>query len=122
MSSDDTFGYSSSYWTNTNTLNTNSPVEQEINAKYDAFNTQSFTSIKLCIDNPHSNCYVYEFDTEIESARALFNSGFVRKTDLDQAQILDVFNVPANSYKTGCEMQRPGFNIQCNDGNWARMG
>ena len=75
----------------------------------------------MCIGLPSSNCVEHTFDKEWSSAKALFSGGYIRDSNVEQASILKSFAPAANSYAK-CGMQRPGFNIQCKDGNKARWG
>ena len=54
------------------------------------------------------------------AAAALFNGPYRREGVVNQDEFNAVFGNPPNH--NGCGMQRPGFNIQCNDGNRARWG
>ncbi|CAE7675692.1 unnamed protein product [Symbiodinium pilosum] len=93
-----------------------SPIAQEINAKCDAFNTIPFKKIRMCIGSPTSICVVHTFSKPWNSAKALFSSGYNRDATVDRDGILSKFGVTKGTYQD-CPMQRPGFNIQCNDGN-----
>jgi hypothetical protein len=118
---DATFGWSSAYWRNTDTLNPSSPVDELVNAKYPSYNDRSFNAIRLCVDSL-DNCYTHELATTYSSALALWgNDNFIRDTTIDQPSMLHMFGPSPGSYQD-CPMQRPGFNIQCNDGNRARFG
>merc|ERR1712151_728212 len=115
-----TFGFSSKYWTDDRTLNPTSSLSELKDAKYPAFNTQSFNSIRMCIDDYRATKCVYHTFTRIyNSARNLFNAGYIRDTQVDQKGIEKAFG--AKGHKP-CGMQRPGFNIECKDNNKARWG
>merc|ERR1712151_1429378 len=115
-----TFGFSSKYWTDDRTLNPTSSLSELKDAKYPAFNTQSFNSIRMCIDDYRATKCVYHTFTRIyNSARDLFASGYIRDPKVDQKGIEKTFG--AKGHKA-CGMQRPGFNIQCKDNNKARWG
>ena len=118
---DSTLGFSSSYWTNDALLNEGALPDVEGNAKYAPFISQPFIKIKICIESPTENCVEHAFSEEYPSAKALFSSGFIRDETISQTQILAAFNPTPGSYRD-CEMQRPGFNIECSDGNKARWG
>lgn len=95
---DSTFGYDSAYWTNTALLNDNSSPNDNVNAKYSAFLNIPFHTIRMCSGSVDTNCVSYTFDKIWNSARELFNSGFQRATDQDQAKILDVFGPTSGDY------------------------
>jgi len=116
---DAVLGYSSPYWTNADLLNTDSAVEEEANAKYAAFNNVAFTTIRLCVGSPSTNCYEHTLSSEHSSAHSLFSGDFIRDTQIDQSRLLEVLGSPG--IRT-CAMQRPGFNIECTEGNKARFG
>jgi hypothetical protein len=116
------FGYDSAYWTSSKTLNTKSPIgDTSKDAKYSTFMTTRFNTIRVCVDNPETNCIVHSFKKTYNSAKELFNSGYIRDATLDQDIMETVFN-SKNSGRKGCGMQRPGFNIVCKDGQKARWG
>jgi hypothetical protein len=75
ISSSATFGFSSAYWTNDQLLNPDSPIETEEDAKYEAFNTQSFDEMKFWGGAPETNCYTHSFNSVQQNPRALFSSG-----------------------------------------------
>jgi len=119
IAEDSTFGYTSPYWTNEKLLNENSLPNANINAKYAAFLNTPFNQIRMCSRN---NCVAYFFKKPWDSARQLFSSGFQRAADLDQADLLAVFDPCLGDYRD-CGMQRPGFNIEClGENNRARWG
>ena len=102
----------------TQVLNTASP---DGNSKYADFNNVAFDRIKVCMDAAGSNCVEHAFGTTYSSATALFSAGYLRDESVDQAGFLSAFGAVPGTY-ADCPMQRPGFNIQCNDGNKARWG
>lgn len=127
---DTVWGWSSSLWMNTETLEPNSPEEEEINAKYPAFNEIGFNTIRICVGeptqttptgSPTGNCFDHTLAQSYSSLQALFSAGFIRDDSLDQGHILHTFGVAPGMVRS-CGMQRPGFNTQCNDGNKARIG
>jgi len=120
ISTGTTFGYSSSYWTNSKTLNPTIAVSQTTkDAKYPAFNKTPFSMLRMCIGAPDKNCVHHTFKKVYKSARDLFNSGYIRDPQVDQKGIERAFGVKGHR---ACGMQRPGFNIQCKDNNKARWG
>jgi len=184
ISGGDTFGYSSSYWTNDKLLNENEPDDagphhctegaggkcisctygvgqcknwntghnkeftktyagfqkfckswsankgvfnggrgdcKAFDAKYPAFTKVPFSKIKMCIGSKDKNCVEHKFTRDYANAKALFAAGYLRDKTVDQKGILKAFGPAKDSYQS-CPMQRPGFNIQCNDGNKARWG
>ena len=124
-----TFQYDANYWTTANTLNTQHDTPQvNVDAKLSAFNTMALASLKVCSGSSLANavCYEYDIPSSGQTALDLFNSGFQPTIDLDQQRWEQVFRHTqlghAQGHSNGCGMQRPGFNIQCNDRNWARWG
>ena len=118
---DSTLGFSSSYWTNDALLNENALPDVEGNAKYAPFISQPFSKIKICIESPTENCMEHTFSDVYANAKALFSGGFIRDATINQTQILSAFNPTPGTY-ADCGMQRPGFNIECTQGNKARWG
>merc|ERR1712151_1242626 len=124
ISTGTTFGFSSKYWTDDRTLNNISPPTQAKDAKYAAFNTQRFDTIRMCVGSlapskNGGNCVYHTFAKPYKSARDLFNAGYIRDTKVDQKGIEKAFG---STKHKACGMQRPGFNIQCKDNNKARWG
>ena len=95
---DDTFGYSSGYWTNDDLLNENSALSDNVNAKYSAFLTQPFSMIFLCSGSPDTNCVSYTFDQEWTNAKDLFSAGHIRDPSINQPGILKVFGPEEGTY------------------------
>jgi len=118
---DATFGFSSAYWTDDRLLNPSDDEKAAGNAKYPAFTKTPFSKIKMCIDKPDSNCVEHKFNRDYANAKALFSAGYIRDATVDQKGFMKVFGPQKGAYQE-CPMQRPGFNIQCNDGNKARWG
>ncbi|CAE7859127.1 rihA [Symbiodinium microadriaticum] len=116
-----TLGFSSPLWTNTDLLNEASAVDTIEDAKYKEFITEPFKRIRMCVGSPESNCVEHVFSTTYDSARALFSAGYIRDEKVDKDGILSSFGPPEGTYRD-CPMQRPGFNIECRDGNKARWG
>ena len=141
-------GFSSPLWTNMELLNEASATDTEEDAKYSAFNTEPFERIRMCVGSPETNCVVHHFMKKYDSAKALFSAGYIRDEYLDKGGILSAFGPAEGKYKD-CPMQRPGnsmcnssrcvvarsscavvvdasvrpgFNIECKDGNKARWG
>jgi len=90
-------------------------------AKYPAFTKVPFSKIKMCVGSKDKNCVEHKFTRDYANAKALFAAGYLRDKTVDQKGILKAFGPAKDSYQS-CPMQRPGFNIQCNDGNKARWG
>merc|ERR1712159_359471 len=119
MESKGTFGYDSAYWTNTKTYNAKVAwTDKSKDAKYEAFSTTPFSTIRMCV-NSMDQCVYHTFSKTFKSARELFSSGYIRDSKLDQKGIEAAF--AASGHKK-CGMQRPGFNIVCKDGQKARWG
>jgi hypothetical protein len=97
------------------------PFEPDFNAKYPAFTNVPFSKIKMCVGSAVKNCVEHKFNRDYANAKALFSAGYIKDKTVDQKGILKVFGPAKDSYQS-CPMQRPGFNIQCNDGNKARWG
>jgi len=114
-------GFESSYWTSSALLNQDSPAADSGNAKYDAFNTAAVSQIKICIGDPSSNCMEHSLPSRHVSALSLFSSGYIPDDSFDRDSLLGILGAEPGSYRD-CEMQRPGFNIICRDGNRARFG
>ena len=141
-------GFSSPLWTNTELLNEASSPDTEEDAKYSDFNTEPFERIRMCVGKPETNCVEHIFSKKYDSAKALFSAGYIRDAKVDKEGILSAFGPDKGSYKD-CPMQRPGnsicnssrcvvacsscafvvdasvrpgFNIECKDGNKARWG
>jgi len=121
LNGDATFGFSSKYWTDDKTLNENSDEAEPGNAKYAEFTSVPFGKIKMCVGAPDKNCVEHKFTRDYANAKALFAAGYIRDSNLDQTNILKTFGPAKDSYQD-CPPQRPGFNIECNDGNKARWG
>ncbi|CAE7219632.1 FCPA [Symbiodinium sp. CCMP2456] len=124
------FGYTSSLWTNSNVFNSNSPATTAEDAKYSAFNTVPFRRVRMCVGSPDSNCVYHSFPWTYKSARELFSSGYVADSTVSKDDMLRAMGPEEGSYKD-CPMQkprpklmefRPGFNVECKDGNKARWG
>ena len=138
----DLFKYESAYWTDDQTLNTDSTtagINDDIDAKLPAFNSAPIQVLKICYKTL-TNCYEYDLGTTYSSARELFNSGFQRSNNLGggsrtvseaKKDFTDLF-LPSDDAKysyfwdggsgTACTMQLPGINTQCRGNNWARIG
>ena len=101
----DKFGFSSKLWTNSELLNADSPMKEETDAKYDAFNKVNFKKIRMCIGYAKANCVQHNFDYHWDSARQLFSSGYIRDASVDQEGILKTFGPRPGSYRD-CPMQR----------------
>ena len=99
IAEDQTFGYSSSYWESDALLNENSPVDERVNAKYQAFLNVPFTTIRMCVENSNFNCVTHTFDKEWSSAKELFRAGRIKDTTVDQANILIAFNPTSGDYQ-----------------------
>jgi hypothetical protein len=96
-------------------------LEKKFNAKYAEFLKVPFSKLKMCVGKPDGNCVEHKFTRDYANAKALFAAGYLRDKTVDQKGILKAFGPAKDSYQS-CPMQRPGFNIQCNDGNKARWG
>ena len=120
---DDTFQYNSNLWTDgSGVLNEDSPRVDAGNAKYPEYQSQAFTGITFCVGSLANCAEIVEFDDPIENAAALFDGPYRRGAQYipgGQAKFDELFD-PSNN--KDCSMQRPGFNIQCNDNNRARWG
>jgi hypothetical protein len=118
---DSTWGYSESLWTNDALLNENDADTNAGNSKYAAYLTTPVSKIKVCVGLCTSCCFEHTLSGVYTSTKALFSAGYIADSTLPQDEILSSFAVPDGTYAV-CGMQRPGFNIQCNDGNKARFG
>lgn len=83
--------------------------------------------MRVCTNN-NAKCYTYFLPASFGKLTMLeLTSGSKRATtDMSMQEFEDVMgNTNCGSYmchKNGCNMQRPGFNTVCNDGNKARWG
>jgi len=121
IGTDNTFGYSTSWWTNDELLNEQSLPESIGNAKYDAFVSIPFTKVRMCIGAPNDNCVEHQFAKQYQSAKELFSAGYINDPQVDRAGILKAFDVTRPT-QDHCPMQKPGFNVQCAQDNWVRWG
>ena len=80
-------GYNSPYWKNDALLNENSSPTDSVNAKYEAFLSIPFYSIRMCTGDVDTKCVSYTFDRTWDSAKDLFNSGYQPATDLNKLEI-----------------------------------
>lgn len=117
----DLLEYDNPLWENTETLNPSSPVDEEIDAKYQTFMISRFNTIILCVGGPTERCITHPLQDTYESAHALFTAGFIRDTTIDQTTWLTNFEA-GSAENVLCPMQRPGFNSQGRDNNKARFG
>ena len=101
-----TLGFSNALWTNSDLLNEASAVPSEEDAKYSAFNTEPFKRLRMCIGSPESNCVEHVFSKKYDSAKDLFNAGYVRDETVKRDEILATFGPKKGSYQD-CPMQRP---------------
>ena len=62
IAEDSQFGYTSAYWTDDNLLNENSAPTDNVNAKYAAFLSSPFNTIRMCSGSVDTNCVSYTFD------------------------------------------------------------
>ena len=100
---DETFGYSSAYWTNDALLNENSFLSDNVNAKYSGFLSQPFSMIRMCSGNPpsdlwSSNCVSHTFDKEWSNAKELFSAGHIRDPSVNQPGMLNVLGPDEGTY------------------------
>ena len=98
IAEDSTFGYTSAYWTNDALLNENALPDDNVNAKFATFLNAPFNQIRMC---SRTNCLSYSFKKTWDSAKQLFNSGFQRAADQDQAKLLAVFDPYKEDYRVG---------------------
>ena len=98
ITEDETFGYSSGYWTNDELLNENSSITDNINAKYAAFLNQPFSMIFMCTGSSDTNCVSHTFDRQWSNAKELFSAGHIRDPSINQPGILRVFGPEEGTY------------------------
>ena len=111
MESKGTFGYDSAYWTNTKTLNAKTSWSDKTkDAKYEAFYTTPFRTIRMCVDSM-GNCIYHTFSKTYKSAKDLFAAGYIRDPKLDQQGIEAAF--AAAGHKK-CGMQVYDLFLHCN--------
>ena len=101
IAEDETFGYSSGYWTNDELLNEDSAPSDNVNAKYSGFLTQPFSMIFLCTGGPDTDCVSHTFRQEWNNAKDLFSAGHVRDISINQPGILKVFGPEEGTYSVG---------------------
>ena len=93
ISASTVFGYNSKYWTDSKTLNPDSPISEAKDAKYHTFSSVPFHTIRMCVGSMSSNCVVHSFPRTYNSARELFSSGYVRDATLDQEGFYQAYGV-----------------------------
>jgi len=74
----DTFHYESPHWTTNSVLNNEDPgwsAEDNTDAKYQAFNDQPVSKMKICYKDL-DNCYKFDLGREFPSARDLFDGPY----------------------------------------------
>ena len=49
----------------------------------------------MCVGAPGENCVEHTFDSAWCSAKELFSAGYIKDTTVDQAAILEHFDVPS---------------------------
>ena len=115
---DTTLGYSSPHWASTSsTLDPESSRTTPGNAKYAEYNSLELDGVRGCVGN-FENCVQHTFDHSVLNAASLFGGDYV-SVGVDRDEFVQVFG-PAG--QRDCAPQRPGFNVQCVDGNSARWG
>jgi len=112
-----TWEYDSPSWTDSSTMNTTTKLTDLGNAKWPAYNTQSFNYIKLCIARP-GNCLVYKLSSTVANAKALFG-GKYRAEGIIYSQFVHLFGVKGQKK---CTPQLAGFNTVGTSGCAARWG
>ena len=117
---DDTFQYSSPYWTDATTvLHETTHPSTAGNAKYPAFNTVAFDAVMGCVGNLANCLNPYTFRTPVNNAVELFGGDYRREGIPSNKLFEHAFG--STDHKK-CRPQRPGFNTQCAGGNKARWG
>ena len=96
---DSTFGFSSPYWTNNKLLNDDSSFSSNANAKYAAFLSTPFQTIRMCVDSKGHDCVSYRFPEVWKSAKDLFSAGYIRTPNLSQEKLLEIFGPKNGSYR-----------------------
>ena len=96
---DSTFGFSSPYWTNNKLLNHGSSLYSEGNAKYAAFLSTPFKTIRMCTDSRGHNCISHSFSKIWKSAKDLFSAGYIHTPTLPQDKLLAMFGAKKGSYR-----------------------
>ena len=121
---DDTFAYAADYWTDASTtLNENADPAAVGNAKYPKFNHQQLDAVMMCFGTLDNCVSPHAFVTPVPSALELFN-GLYRDEGINQGELDSAMNgaVGGPQGQKACEMQRPGYNTVCSNGNHARWG
>ena len=108
---DETFQYSSPLWGSDELLDPGSDVNSPGNAKYEAYNSQEFDAIKVCVSSGQgtglqsANCIPEQaFLEPYVNSAALFDGPFLRQ-GVVQEEWHAVFN--PSGHKESCGMQRP---------------
>lgn len=131
LSDDNTFGYSSAYWTNDDLYNGDDTEAILRNAKFAAFLDTPFTIFMVCFNapyqlnganSPNPNCVKHTFATPYSSAKALFNAGFVSVPNIDQEGLVRATGHVLGVDHPKCPPSSPGFNTLGMDSNSARFG
>lgn len=119
---DDVFRYESPLWS-ASSFNALGPVDLlPSNVLLDTYGTLAFKSVRMCIDSPTTNCVTGTFSTPRNSFKDLVapaNNAYTRQ-EFVQDEWWEVFN-PVGARRCP-QLQLPGFNVRCNDNNWARWG
>ena len=117
-SGDETFAYSSPYWSNDELLNEHSDPTAPGNAKYPGYSSIRIDAVQFCIGTADNCLPPHAFLDPVSSAKELF-TGPYRREGVQDHELLEAFAATGHN---NCEPQRPGFNTQCRDGNHARWG
>lgn len=90
-----------------------------------AYSTFKLNGIRICTDAVSAGrCYQYILASTYSSAKELFKAGYIPATDINKKAFESLWSATSYSDRsrhTNC-LQKPGFNIQCLDGNKARFG
>ena len=105
---DSTFGFSSPYWTNNKLLNKDSHFSSNANAKYAAFLSTPFKTIRMCVDSRGRNCISHTFPEVWKSAKDLFSAGYIHTPELPQNKLLEIFGPKKGSYRVS-NYQKDGY-------------
>ena len=96
---DSTFGFSSPYWTNDKLLNQDPSFSSKDNAKYAAFLSTPFKTIRMCTDSSGHNCISHSFPEAWKSAKDLFSAGYIHTPKLPQNKLLEIFGAKKGSLR-----------------------
>jgi len=109
--------YDSPMWGDSTTFNATGKLTDLGNAKYAAYNTVKFNTIKACVGTP-GHCLVFKLNHTVANAAALFNGKYDAE-GIIYNQFTALFGVRGQKK---CTPQKAGFNTVGSSGCAARWG